>query len=244
MRPLPPSHAHPRNAPGKVCLRGGKRKPDTQREVATVGPRRRAPGPAPTVPRASSSLWCDPGWWWWWDSGPWDLCKEGVTIPSRGALPGFARARRVDRSEGLREGPRDEPRGGERRDGQGRWGGAVGSPRDRLGCAGDPRPCVSARGGGRGPGLWVPGLGRRGGGNPRRDIGGPGAGGGAPAGRASDTIISFSFKLACCRRRRSSRRAPRAEDWTGAEPPGPQWRLRPPTPHPEPPLYTSTPRMP
>lgn len=103
------------------------------------------------------------------------------------------------------------------RAGRGNWGvagdkrwvgiGVGDNGRPGTGSAGlAPRPCVCARGGGGGAApLLLAGRGSQAG-------LGPGVGARRPRERASDTIISFSFKLACCRRRRSSRAAGRRLD--------------------------------
>lgn len=89
--------------------------------------------------------------------------------------------------------------------GQGRAEGVGGSARQGQDPGTGPAPLLRTRGGGRGR-HTLPGLG-----------GGPGearagCGGAAPPRAASDTIISFSVKLACCRGRRSSRAAGRRLD--------------------------------
>lgn len=159
-----------------------------------MGPRRGAPGPTPTASRHSFS-------------------------PGYPGAPGIfvgAPSRDGERSEALHAAGGEEcVLGGAAGSGPGMspggeegWAGAAGAPgRARQG---GPHGPVRAHGAEAEGQLRVSGLGRGVLGRHRGWDQGPGWG--RPRGQASDTIISFSFKLACCRRRRSSRAVGRRLD--------------------------------
>lgn len=186
-----PSHGDPRDGPGKVCrgnkIGGSGGGGSRGEEPGGLGSES---GPHPLRPAAASSLRAPSA------RGP---GLPGVAGPGPGPGRGLW-ARRVGRGAA---GAGPQGRAGGEALGGGGWGERA--PRDGIGLAGAaPRRARTGRrrrGGTRSP-DWA--------GVP--DKPGAGSGGAAPRGRAGDTIISFSFKLACCRRRRSSRAAGRRLD--------------------------------